>query len=405
MSVTSPTRLPGCSFLELPPELLGCILAEIETARALSHLSVTCKNLHAFIERHGYRIFVQSRFPSINLPILCEIRGDDGMGSARHTSRFWKDAAHGLTTLSRNLDRRAFVAQGIRHPDSNVSNRVIGTFRRRRPFGPSMGFVPVIDSYEVWSGGDWASRKEVVAWGEGSKLVVRRRNMGPGREKSEHDLLSQPPLRPRWDTYTKWGLREGVDDITTLSLLLRDLEDKEEILVGRASGSLERVLLDGWKDKEALTSYDTQGMPVRYTTVHDNDKSVAAACLGDHTVAFYPLRSEGENTESYLQTSIREAGKNVRTWSAKFLRKGRVAVGLGRSKQPIHIFDLDQRSQTFERAIEVLFDDSANMDGLDSGTHSLGTSVYSITPLPPSSTSSGAEGDVFLSGAYDAHIR
>lgn len=399
----APTHSP---LTELPSELLGCVLVGIETAQTLSHLSLTCKALHEYIEKHGYRIFVQSRFPSIGLPTSSGVLVGDSVQSTRFTARFWKDAAHGLTTLSRNLDRRAFVAQGIRDPEFKPANRVIGTFRRRRQLGPSMGFVPVIDSYEVWFGGDWASRKEVVAWGEGSKLVVRIRDMGPAQKEGEHSIMTHRPCEPRWKTYATPGLREGVDDITTLDLMLRDLGHEEEILIGRASGSLERVLLDGSGEKKTLCTYETYGKPVRYTTVHDCDKSVAAACLGDHTVALYSLDAEGEGVKSYLDTSIREAGKNIRTWSAKFLRKGRLAVGFGRSKQPIHIFDLGQDSQTFEHALDISFDSSARLSHSDgAGAFSNGTSVYSIAPLPISSTSSGAEGEIFLSGAYDGHVR
>ena len=410
MSVISSNKTLRSPLTSLPSELLGCILAEVETAQSLSRLPLTCKALYAFIEEHGYHIFVRSRFPSLHLPIPLEAPDGDGVETARRPHRLWKDATHGLTTLSKNLDRRAFIAQHIRNPESSSHNERTHGGGQHFPFqwwrGQSIGFVPVIDSYESWYGGDWSSRKEVVAWGAGAELVIRSRNMGTGQEGDEHDEMTHQPFKPHWQTYKKQGVREGLDDITSLNLLLRDSSNEEEILIGRASGDFERIHVDERGEKRTIATYETYGMPVREATVHHRDMSVAAACIGDHNIALYRLKSEGEDVKSVLDTSIQTVGEHVRTWSAAFLQEGRLAVGTGRSSQPIKIYDLGQSSLTLERAIATASGGSAKLnppDGTDAGSPV--TSVYSIVPLPPSSRSSGAEGQIFLSGAYDANVR
>lgn len=108
------------------------------------------------MEESGWRLFVITKFPSISI------------------SAFWKDATHALTTLSRNLDRRAFIADDLEPrgqihclPDSTVQERWL------RPRGQTMGYQAVLDSYEEWTANDWSTRKSVVAWGAGAELVLK----------------------------------------------------------------------------------------------------------------------------------------------------------------------------------------------------------------------------------------
>ena len=391
---------------ELPSELLDCVLVHIETAQALTRLSITCKGLYAIIEQRGFRLLIQTRFPSIAVPLPADPCANGGDSALHISPKFWKDAAHGLTTLSRNMDRRAFIAQAVQVPENNRNNRVRGNPRRRRRHGPSMGFLPVIDSYEAWHGGDWASRKEVVAWGAGAQLVLRLRVMEPDSREDIRSETSEQGPRVCWQIYSKPGVHEGRDDITALNMLPQSLGNTEELILGRASGSLELIRLDIKSGDEVLATYDTGGMSVRYTTINNRNKTVAATCLGDHTVALYPLKPEERQVRSYASTTVQKVGENARTWSTKFLSEGRLAVGLGRSKQPIHIYDLGQGFQKLGHAIHLEVDGDASLTRSDDvGPNSPGTSIYSIAPLPASSTSSGVEGDVFLSGAYDAHVR
>lgn len=126
----------GSSLDRLPPELFAQILTHLGTARALLHLSLTCKRIHAIVEQDGFRTFVQSHFPSFQIP------------------PYWRDAAHAMTTLSRNWDRKSFVTRRL------VPNGRCHAMRWGSPHtaGQSMGFQPVIDSYDEWTGNEWSSK-------------------------------------------------------------------------------------------------------------------------------------------------------------------------------------------------------------------------------------------------------
>lgn len=132
-------------FDQVPPELLVQIVSHCETATTLLSLSLTCKRIHDFIEKDGFRVFAQSRFPSFKTP------------------PYWKDAAHGLTTLSRNWDRKAFLARRIEpYNEPHLTRKPIRGMPPSR--NQTMGYQPIIDSHEEWIGGDWSSRKETVVW-------------------------------------------------------------------------------------------------------------------------------------------------------------------------------------------------------------------------------------------------
>ena len=389
-----------------PPELLEYILAQIGTAQTLTRLSQTCKGLHVFIEQEGYRILVQRRFPSVAIPASALPRTDGNVGTLYDNSKFWKDAAHGLTTLSRNWDRRAFIAQAIQEPGSKRTEIAAGIARGRRRRGPTIGFIPVIDSYEAWYGAGWTSRKEVVAWGAGAKLVIRSRTMGTKPLEESPGAGSDRALTPYWRTYSKKGALEGRDDITTVNLMPQRSNQFEELILGRASGGLELLRLDQKSTNKTLATYATGGMPVRYTTMHRHTGGVAAACLGDHNVSLYPLNLVERDVEPCASASVQKVGENARTWSAKFLNKGRFAVGLGRSTHPIHIYDLGQGTSKLEHVTHLSLNEGTTANRVDvAGAMPHATSIYSLASLSPSFTSAGAEGDVFLSGAYDAYVR
>src|SRR5882762_3635393 len=82
---------------DLPFELLSHIYTNLPTAQSVSHLSLTCRTLHSFTAKEGWKIFLRTRFPSLPVP-----------AAETHDLR---EAVHGLTTLSRNWDRKAFLAR------------------------------------------------------------------------------------------------------------------------------------------------------------------------------------------------------------------------------------------------------------------------------------------------------
>lgn len=408
---------------DLPPELLAQVVEQITSARSLRNLSLTCRSIHRFVDKDGYRIFVKSRFPSfaINIPSDCQnspqcfTRTASPSLNPEKAAAFWKDAARATTTLSRNWDRRAFVAHVIREPSVKTDSTAVDHARRRRHRDQSMGFIPVIDCYEVWHGGDWSSRKEVLAWGAGARLCMRTRLTG---SVSDHDISDDSDQRSqskggpqyRWRSHLMKGAVEGKDDVTTLKLLPHLQDRPERALVGRANGFLELVSLAEDSTPNQLSVYDTGGKSVRSATIDQGTGRFFAACLSDHIVALYPaplsIPHPSHTVVNDAQISIQKQGENARTWTCSFLDQHRLAIGLGPSTEPIHIHDLNQRRHDTSHARTLsLATDSSDKKIDVPGSSSAGTSIYSIASLPQSSASLSAEGDLFLSGAYDAIAR
>lgn len=401
--MTVDTTKNNGTLATLPSELLSQIVSHIETARALSHLSKTCRRIHTFVEQDGFRVFLQTRFPYFQ-------------SSTIHPSLFWKDAVHGLTTSSRNWDRKAFLAWNIHHPSEKGHDH-----RRQRAYfksGQTMGFVPVVDSYETWYGGDWSSRKEVLAWGAGAGLVVRVKLMG----SKAKDMWEATKDRDwgdfnvhghciSWAKYLEKGAVEGRDDITSVNVRpQQSLNDPEQIVVGRASGSLSLVSLP--KDSQrgqakVLVSYETEGRPVRSATTNSGSHPLLVACLADSIIALYSLDSTRTQVGRTGETSAIPAGHSGTTWSSRFLRHDRLAVGFGPAKEPIRVYDIG-RGELMPKSVcsLALFDADADarLDTPEVDSSSA-TSIYSLTTVPPSSLAAGAEGDIFLSGGYDGFSR
>lgn len=368
---------------DLPPEVLGQVVSHVESAQALCNLSLTCKNIRDVVQTDGFRIFVKSRFPSFPL----SYPGQDSSNAQQ--SLFWKEAAHAMTSLSRNLDRRSLLVRLVKHP-----NRVIAP-RGRQAGVQTMGFVPVIDSYQAWTSGNWNCRKDVLAWGAGKTLLMRSKSTGtPGHDR--HGDRSEPLYE--WRKYCPEDLREGKDDITTLHLLAQPEDQPEQCVIGRASGGLERISLDGASTSTQITQFETTGKSVRSSTI-DHASGLLAACLSDTNIAFFDLRTDDELASPVQEISIQRSNRTCRTWTSRFLNSRRLAVGLGASPKPLQILDPEQGHGTEPtREIEIRSANATN----DKGYH--GTSVYSIATLPDSAASGDVRGDLFLSGMYDSRI-
>lgn len=387
----------GSALAQLPLELLAQIISYFETARTLSYFSQTCKTLHDYVERDGFRVFVQNRFPSIQTP------------------PFWREAAHALTTLSRNWDRRALLARYLipkLDPPSAYSNQRRDNMARRTK-KQTMGYQPILDSYEEWVGGNWNSRKQIVVWGAGSELFLRCKKMGKFPESvSQHMLLEGQPSRhldqhhhrSSWATYRDFRFVEGRDDITSTNLLPSlSGHDHELMVVGRASGDLS--LLDistSALQSRVVTEFATNRRPVRSATINKESNPLLAVCLSDSSLALYPVHPEDKYTKPSDVTTISVSEKPGKLWCTQFLRSDRLAIGLGSSREPIYVYDVtpDGLSKEPVRRFGFSLQSSAS-----SPKHHNSSSVYQFASLGPSSSAGGAEGEVFLSGGYDGNVR
>ena len=386
------------SLAALPPELLAQILVHIDTARVLSYLALTCRKAHAFVENDGFRIFVQTRFPYISPPM-------------KPNPSFWKEAALGMTSLAKNWDRKAFIARSI-NPQKEVVQD-LGSHRsrgRRAEPGQTMGFTPVIDSYDAWYGGDWTSRKEVVAWGAGAALWMRTKTMGKDKSYKRQTLdnkhwkgVNSHGQRYSYITYNEEGASEGLDDITSVNLLPeQSLEDSDDVIIGRASGGLALVCLSSETGQSRVVSaYETQGRPVRSAATRSEPNALLAACLSDSTIALYPIDPASRQVHPISQISAFSSNR-TRTWSSRFLSHDRLVLGLGPSQEPLHVYTIGQGEILRDSKLELNdFSEDARLDVQgDIGVRSA-TSVYSIAPIDASSSVGRAERDIFLSGAYD----
>lgn len=380
------------SLEDLPPELLAQIVSYSANARTLSSVALTCRKLHEFFQSNeGYRAFVQRRFPSIQTPPC------------------WKDAAHGLTTLSRAWDRKSIVARCIRPPQGPWKPRFQD---QRRARGQTMGYQPVLDSYGIWTDTDWKSRKEVLAWGAGAELTIRLKWVGSGIEEQWHSArrnnestleFDQHHHRSKWWTVKDPLVREGQDDITAVKCLKhwqKPLSNREYIIVGRASGKLDMLSIDydipdEWRYE---THFITEEQHIRSASVSSAEQPLLAACISDRTVAIYSV-SIGHDFVPPLgkiQVTDPNVSESNWVWYTTFLRQDRLAVSLGPSTEPIQIFDVRPRAIPSHpiRTFSIQEKSREGRIGL------LRASISSLVPLP-----SASEGNLFLSGGYDGIIR
>ncbi|KAL8683596.1 MAG: hypothetical protein Q9186_000508 [Xanthomendoza sp. 1 TL-2023] len=384
------------SFQDLPPELLGHLISYIQEVQTLLRLGLACKKLHDFVQSDGYRVFVQRHYPWIPIPPS------------------WEDAVHALTKLSLAWDRKSLIPRYIEPPHNAAITAAHNTGSRGRR-GQTMGYQPVIDSYDTWIGSDWTSRRETVAWGAGAELVLRVRWMGPDVEQEWRRAAHRQPIgtyfdqhhhKSRWWRVLEPNQADGKDDITIV-MLLRETQKlspgAEYIIVGRASGDLDLLSIahvaapGSWKRE---TRFQTNGQSIRAASVNAAIPPLLAACLEDRTIAIYHVLPGIHSTEPLGKIQFDSLESPCRLWSTVFLRQDRLAVSLGPHVEPIQIFEVKPNAIPQEPVRRMA------MVGLHNGQHVPNTTtVYPLVPLPRSSCPCEAEGDLFLSGGYDGTVR
>lgn len=384
---------------DLPPEVLIGIVLFLPTAQQLRYLGETCRRLHTFVEAEGWRVFVLNKFPSIETPPM------------------FKEAAHALTTLSRNLDRRAFLAVEL-EPKQNVLYLPRGTTEDRwtKRAGQTMGYQAVLDSYQVWQGSEWSSTKDVVAWGAGADLVMNITHRSPAvanaarrnarrRSDSQWESFARDRSKFQWVVYREKEHREGRDDVTSVHLLQfnggdaeRTNSNEERLVVGRASGGLDLIHLSvADTSSHVQRRYETFGVPVRSTDLAPSTNNQLAACLGDHRLALFALNGPEHSVSLTTEiSSLRPGEVACRTWSTRFLSSRELAVGRGPSKEMVHVYGME--SDGLRKQPLRVFRSGA--------VETPSTSVYPIVTIPSTFGSEDrSDGVAFLSGAFDGGIR
>ena len=153
-------------LLTLPTDILISIIVHLPTASCLTHLSRTCKLLHAFISAEGWRVFVQCRHPGFHAKVTKALPP----GKSALT---WNRWAEELTVTRSNWDNFGFLASGLfvegkwrSRRQKKEEERRLGLRRRAR----EDACMPVIDLWE-----EWASGEEVLVLGAGVNMMVRKR--------------------------------------------------------------------------------------------------------------------------------------------------------------------------------------------------------------------------------------
>jgi hypothetical protein len=396
-------RVPRTTLVDLPTELLNHVVSHCAVT-SVGHLSRTSRSLHEFVEKEGWRTFTQTHFANSN------------------TSIYWRDAARSLTTLSRNWQRRAFLATYL-EPSSDATALPSGQAIKkwRRPAGQTMGFQPAVDSYEHFIGNRWTDRRQVVAWSAGAEVCVRVKVRDASTEEAyrtaspqdKRDKFENNGTRVKWWTYKPLSSVEGRDDITSVRILKSDdqpsrnsIDSSEQIIIGTANGDLQLVELPPASDSGVIkTYYVTNGVSVRSTSLSTDvgttldQPQYLAANLSDSRIALYQVDPTQSKVAPVSEiNAIPQSRKGCRIWSTKFLDSKHLAVGLGPSVEPINIFDIRPEGIVEEPIRKIGLTGSA--DELEPGKAS---SIYPIEPLVNSN--GGRDGNLFLSGGYDGIVR
>ncbi|KAL1591717.1 hypothetical protein SLS60_011716 [Paraconiothyrium brasiliense] len=396
---------------KLPVELLEIVANNLDRPKDIANLALTCTRLRQFVQLYGWEAFLKGRFG------LLRPSGDA------------KPTVHGLTTLYRNWDKKAFTARYL-EPGANVTSLNSGKRTRwRGPQGQTMGYQPSVDSYEE-TGSAWVDRKEVLAWSAGANVVMRVKETGHrgARVRQEMGIDPEDPHEPgmfghpnAWYTYRIPESSEGRDDITALKLLRPHQKsgDTEYAVFGTASGRLS-MLSAGLEQRQATEQlYDTVGRAVGSISVSAASEPLIAASLGDSSIALYP--GNYDQTSEYpidILSEVRpvEAGMRVgRIWSTNFISGSKLAIGLGPTLEPIQIYGVTPDGLTAEPLRKFNLNSSYVSRSIQSGSDAMedalrqfvrpyNTSVYPILPIS-SESQGGSSSEVFLSGGYDGLAR
>ncbi|EAT85987.2 hypothetical protein SNOG_06156 [Parastagonospora nodorum SN15] len=133
-----------------------------------------------------------------------------------------------------------------------------------------------------------------------------------------------------------------------------------------------------------------------------------AASLGDTALALYPIRHSSttqELVEPLAETVPIPPGAKGRIWSCEFLSKDRVAVGLGPSNEPIHIYDVTPNGFLSQPLRTFNLESKSWVESQPDNNASRNTSVYPILPVHGTAQCGSDAGNVFLSGGYDGITR
>jgi hypothetical protein len=357
---------------KLATEIIQHIVSHLPTASSIINLSLANQRLHAQLSRDNYatfRSFVQQNFPTIGTP------------------PYWKEAACMLTTRSRAWDRRAFIAKALEPPPDRLNPLYYERVR-----GPSIGYAPIIDSYEEWHGSRWAEKHEVLAWGAAGRLILRVND----------------PHTTTWHAHRVRNDHLPQNDILDVRLLRPNQKNSrtgEQVILRRANKEITKLELNQDQDElQNRTLFDTRGLATECMDVSHNSRPLVAVC-NPESIQVFDGSADEKLAKPMSTLSIQQnlAFKH-RKRCAKFLDDERLAVAVqyveGQSIAPINIYRVTPDGSA--AVPEYCFPSSS---GHASGKGHNRTNANTIVPLDNVASLSGRAGDVFLSGWSDGIVR
>ncbi|WEW58344.1 hypothetical protein PRK78_003812 [Emydomyces testavorans] len=369
----------------LPSEIVYHIVSYLPTVSSLANLARTCRRLYEVISADHYRIlqaFVQSQFPSIETP------------------PFWTDAARALTSRSRAFDRKAIIARFVLPPDNATR---IGRLRTIRTDHPTLGYRPVIDSYEVWYGNTWSARKEVLVWGAGADLIIRVKDFGHKHLKAASHIERQHDVPRRrisgtsqdgvsWAIFNDLHGVDSWDDICGVHLLGSSHSgwtEDEDIIFGRRNGKLVRMSVSAENGSSKLENcYITEGSNLESTDISPGQHRVLAASIGGKSIVFFNVDAEEHDVRPFATLKTTAHG-SARHGCSRILCGGRIAVGSDGESSKVAVFSFTPDGIVKLRDLRV--DDNEQRRA----------KATTIESLPVTHITGGNLGDLFLTGLHD----
>ena len=375
------TEVQG-GLLRLPPEILDEIVVHLDSPGPLVSLSSCCSKLKSYVDRYGYRAFVQANFPSYDLPPL------------------WRDATKSLTGLARCWDSRSFLIRPVEVCGAistiDLPSRTNNNNNKRehvtQPSSQSMGYRTVLECKEEWDGGDWRSRKEFLFIGAGSELRLRERHMGPQVEQSylEAPQSSRDEFYNHFRHRVNWTIlrddehKDGPCDITSIhSIPNQEKDDGRTVILSRACGDIERVVLSNNTAKKSLLHHGAS--QTRCADLSSSADPILAASNSPSSVSL--IRTSNPNALSSLldEMSFASEGARCLIWSCRFLEPERLILGRESKSSPLSVYQATPHGFHHEPIWTLRANENL-------------TCAKTIAPLRDPRAGGGVDSNLFLSG-------
>lgn len=370
--------MDGTSLASLPDDIVLDIVEHLDTARDVAHVSALTKHLQSLIRQDGWRTFVKTRFPSL------QIATDSGTR--------WSSIADRATYLDRCWEKRGFWVN-VLHEKKNQPER----FQRRVAGSQSVLFHSVLDARLMSS-----LKNEVIAAGVGENLMVRIKPVD-GQQDTWHQIGGHDH-----------GYRAGTGDVTATSVTEND--GIPNVIVGRANGD---ISIHCGKDEfaavarhlspadEALLNHASDPMrkspgQVAVSSLQWHPETNLLASGKGSVLTLYNLSVSDDQVLSPLDyhefSKASPADEASLLRSTKFMSKDIMACALGGTRNPLRWGQLTPAGlQFFNAHSNSMYVDDASR--LVSGGVSEKTTVRAIEPVR------GGSEDLLLSAWDDGTYR